>query len=59
MVVYRRNLSIDLYLAGGHKELSSILADPIKRRRLWAHMWGGGGIAGSQPMSTAVQMEPK
>jgi hypothetical protein len=30
----------------GHKEMSSILA-------------GGGGFAGSQPMSTAVHMEPK
>jgi hypothetical protein len=27
MVVYRKNLSIDLYLAGGHKEMSSWLTN--------------------------------
>ncbi len=39
--------------AGGHKEMSSILAD-LK----YIGGWGGGG-AGSQPMSTAVHMEFK
>jgi hypothetical protein len=52
MVVYRRNLSIDLYLAGGLQEVSSFLADPI------APKMRGGGVVGSQPMSTAVHTEP-
>jgi hypothetical protein len=44
---------------GGHKEMSSILADQ-KRSRMWAQMRGKGeGVAGPQPMSTAVHVEPK
>jgi hypothetical protein len=46
---------------GSHKEMSSILADHY-HPRIWAQMQGdggGGGVAGSQPMSPAVDMEPK
>jgi hypothetical protein len=42
----------------GHKEMSSILPDQ-QRPRILTQNAGGGGIAGSQPMSTAVHMEPK
>ncbi len=41
---------------GGHKEMSSILAD---QKRPSPNAGGGGGVAGPQPMSTAVHMEPK
>ncbi len=44
--------------AGGHKETSSILADQL-RLSIWAQFGGGGGVAGFQPMSTVVHMEPK
>ncbi len=37
--------------------MSSILTDQ-KRPRIWAQMRGEGGIAGSQPMSTAVHRSP-
>ncbi len=37
---------------GGYKEMSSILAD--QRPRICAQMRGKGGVAGSQPTSTAV-----
>jgi hypothetical protein len=39
--------------AGGHKKMSSILADQWRSRKC-AQMRGKGGVAGSQPMSTAV-----
>ncbi len=38
-----------------HKEMSSILAEQ-KRPRIFVLMGGGGG---SQPMRTAVHLEPK
>ncbi len=40
--------------AGGHKETSSILAD-----QYMSPNGGGGGGSGSEPISTAVHMEPK
>ena len=46
--------------SGGYKELSSILADQYLPR-IRVQMWGaggGGGVAGSQPMSTAVHKSP-
>ncbi len=54
-----RHLRID---TSGHKDMSSILADQYLHPSysIWAQMRGGGGrVAGSQPMSTAVHMEPK
>jgi hypothetical protein len=50
-----RNSIIQGFTTGGRKEMSPTLADPI------APMRGGGGgrVPGSQPMSTAVHMEPK
>ncbi len=44
----------EAYWAGGHKEMSSILADQY-RPSLLAQMRGGGAV-GSHPMSTAVHM---
>ncbi len=49
-------------LSRGHKEISSILADPYSALvYVCAQMGGGGGrgVAGCQPMSTAVHIEPK
>ncbi len=44
--------------SGGHKEMSSILADQL--RQLSLNPGGGvGDVAGSQLMSTAVHKEPK
>ncbi len=37
--------------------MSSILADQWRPRK-WAQMWGKEGVAGSQPMSTAVLRSP-
>jgi hypothetical protein len=42
------------YQPGGHKEISSVLADRINEPKCGGR---GGGIARSQPMSTAVHME--
>ncbi len=42
---------------GSYKEMSSILAYQ-KRPRIWAQMRGGGGVAGSQPISTALHRSP-
>jgi hypothetical protein len=43
---------------GGHKEMSSISADRYESK--WGGGEEGGGVAGSQTISTAVQhMEPK
>ncbi len=36
-------------LTRGHKEMSSVLADQYQ-----PHLWGGGCVVGSRPMSTAV-----
>jgi hypothetical protein len=51
-------ISFTLY-TGGYKEMSSILADQEHLRMLspTAGRWGegGGGFAGSQPMSKAVR----
>ncbi len=44
---------------GGHKEMSSILADHAIAPSYLSPKCGGEGVAGSQPMSTAVHMEPK
>ncbi len=42
---------------GDYKEMSSIFADSAL---VYESKCGGkGGVAGSQPMSTAVHMEPK
>ncbi len=43
--------------AGGHKEMSSILADQYIASS--GEQGGGGEVAGSQPMSTAVHLELK
>jgi hypothetical protein len=40
--------------AGSYKEMSSVMAALVYEPKC-----GGGGVAGSQPMSTAVHMEPK
>ncbi len=45
--------SIFIVWFGGHKEMSSILADQ-QHPRIWAQMRGGGEFGGSQPMSTDV-----
>ncbi len=42
---------------GVYKEMSSILAGQ-KRPRIWAQMRGEGGVAGSQPVSTAEHRSP-
>ncbi len=39
--------------AGGHKEMSSVLADQ------WRLVFEPKGVAGSHPMSPGVHMEPK
>ncbi len=48
-------LAPPLFDSGGHKEMSSILAD---QQRPEPRYRGKGGVAGSKPMSTAVHMEP-
>ncbi len=46
--------------AGGQKEMSSILAMTNSALIYEPKCWGGGGgVAVSQLMSTAVHMEPK
>jgi hypothetical protein len=47
--------------AGSHKEISPILADQNSALVYEPkNAWGGpGGVAGSQPMSSPVHMEPK
>ncbi len=45
--------------SGGHKEMSSILADQQRPRIFNAGGGGGGGIAGSQRMGTSVYRVPK
>ncbi len=49
-------LDLDLYLTGGYKEMSSILADQMAPLYMSPN---AGGVAESQPMSTAIHMEPK
>ena len=44
---------------GSYKEMSSILADQQRPSYMSPNAGGGGGVAGSQPMRTAVHMEPK
>jgi hypothetical protein len=41
------------------KEMSSILADEYIAPSYMSTNAGGGGVAGSQPISTAVHMETK
>ncbi len=41
--------------AGGRKEMSSIMADQYSAI-VYEPKCGGGGVAGSQPTSTAVHM---
>ncbi len=50
-------MTVPRWPAGGYKEMSSIFDWPIALSCTWAQMRGkgGGGVAGSQPMSTAVQ----
>jgi hypothetical protein len=43
--------------AGGHKEMSSILADQWRSHEPKCWGTGGGGVAGPQPTSTAVHIE--
>ncbi len=48
------------FRTGGHKEMSSALAEPIAPSYTSPNAGGrGGGVAGSPLMSTAVLMEPK
>jgi hypothetical protein len=54
--------TFDTVKAGGHKEMSSFLADQLRPRIFEPKCAGEGGVAGfagSQPMSTAVNMQPK
>ncbi len=52
------NIEFPYYFkSGGYKKMSSILADQ-QRPRIWAQC-GGGAVVGSQPMGTAVHIEPK
>ncbi len=45
---------------GGHTEMWSFLADQLRPRSSYMSPNADGGLhAGSQPMSTAVHMEPK
>ncbi len=48
-----------MYTQGSQRDVV-ILTDQL-RPRIWAQMRGGEGgkVAGPQPMSTAVHMEPK
>jgi hypothetical protein len=48
----------DNFAQGVSKKMSSILARPIAPSYVSPNA-GGRGVAGSQPMSTAVHMEPK
>ncbi len=50
-----RNLGPILLDPGGYKEISSIFADQ-KHPHIRVQMRGEGGVAGSQPMSTAVHI---
>ncbi len=43
---------------GSYKEMSSILAYQQRLLHIWIQMRGGGEVAGSQPMSTAVHRSP-
>jgi hypothetical protein len=46
-------------MQGGHKEMSSILAD-LERPCIWAQMLGvGRGFAGSQPTSIEAESKEK
>jgi hypothetical protein len=42
--------------AGGYKEMSSIFADQWRPRITSPNVGGREGVAGSQPMSTAVHI---
>ncbi len=55
-----RSLAEWLEHAGGHKEMSSVLAEKIAPSHMSPNAggWGGGGV-GSKPMSTAVHMDPE
>ncbi len=51
-------LDFNKFVTGGYKEMSSILADQLRPRPMSPNTEGEGGVAGSQPMSTAVHRSP-
>jgi hypothetical protein len=47
---------MEVLLAGGYKEMSSIFADQYSALVIRVQMWGEGEVSRSQPMSIAVHI---